>query len=422
MQDPLKLSYCSECGEARVPHPLYKAQFYINPVMDALVRPLDRMTAALTRSFLRHDLDRYVLPICRTLARMRLGTLKDSLDPRDSIRTKSLFEGAAAAGVTLYEFRLFNFGEDGIFIARRGSMTLVFTTMPRPRLFRSPSLQWMDDKGILKPFLLAHSIPTAAGGVASTQRQARAIFDSIGPSVIVKPHKGTRGRHTTISIRTPEELAHAFAICKQISPYAIVEKELSGIVHRVTLIGGKPVAIIRRDYPHVIGDGVSTIEELLAKENTDPRRDDFAFYRIAHNERAEEALRKQSLAWSTIPAAGERVILNDKVSRLHGTVTVDVTDGVHPDNLELFERIGTVMGDPLIGVDFMIGDMARPWTEQPGCGLVECNAMPYIDLHHYVYEGKARNVAKALWEYVFDYGSYQKPRAIPGVVQPALKI
>jgi cyanophycin synthetase len=102
---------------------------------------------------------------------------------------------------------------------------------------------------------------------------------------------------------------------------------------------------------------------------------------------------------------GQQVILNDKVSRKHGTVIEDVTDHIHPENIALFEHIARELGDPLIGMDFMIGDMRKSWKEQPGAGVIECNAMPYIDLHLYPYSGKSRNVAGDLWRYVFTHSS-----------------
>jgi D-alanine-D-alanine ligase-like ATP-grasp enzyme len=405
MATATSLPYCTDCGEARVAHGLNKSQFQVGEILDLLAQPLVPMGKRLTDLLLTLQIDRAVLPVMRVLAKRGLGTLSQEFDERDTIRTKALFDGAKLAGVTLYQFRLFDTDHDGIFVATKGEQQLVFLTMPRPRGFNSPSLDWMDDKGELKRFLLAHDFPTAQGGVARTRAQALAIFDRIGPPLITKPHHGTRGRHTTIGIHTREALERAFEIANQISPQVIVERELTGIVHRVTLIGMRSAAIARRDYPCVTGDGVSTLTELLEIENRDPRRDEFAFYKIQPNERAVAQLEAQQLDWDSVPEKGRRVILNDKISRLHGTVTFDVTDIAHPDNVALFDRLGELLGDPVVGVDFMIGDITKPWHEQPGAGLVECNAMPYIDLHHYPFEGAPRPIAKDLWDFVFARGA-----------------
>ena len=399
------LPYCSDCGEARVPHALYKFQSRAEHLMEYVEIFFNKLGEKSYPRFIHLNLDHYVIIFFEWLAKMGLATLVFDTDPRDSIRTKSLFEGARTAGVDLRQFRIFNIGDNGTFIARKGGKELLFAVMPRPRNFVSPSLAWMDDKGLLKTFLMPRGIPTADGGVATTEAEALTIFDRIGPPVITKPYRTSRGIHTTLNIETRDGLRTAFHIAKQVTPYVIVEKELQGIVYRVTLIGGKVSGVVKRDYPLVLGDGQSTVRELLDVENENPLRDNFAFFKIAPNDRAEVQLKRQRLTWDSIPKINEHVILNDKVSRRHGTVTIDETDETHPENNALFEKIAHELGDPLIGVDFMIGDMSRSWKEQPGSGLIECNAMPYIDLHHYPYKGKPRDVAKDLWDYVFSYHS-----------------
>ena len=67
----------------------------------------------------------------------------------------------------------------------------------------------------------------------------------------------------------------------------------------------------------------------------------------------------------------------------------------------LFRKIGAFLGDAVVGVDFIIGDITRSPIDQNRYGVVECNAMPYIDLHHYPFEGKPRPVAQELWKLCF---------------------
>lgn len=53
-----------------------------------------------------------------------------------------------------------------------------------------------------------------------------------------------------------------------------------------------------------------------------------------------------------------------------------------------------------------IGDYM--WNEQQRVGILECNGLPFIDLHHYPFEGKPQNVAGALWDIVFPDSSPEK--------------
>lgn len=398
--------YCEECGEAPVPHRLEK----FSQTLDDMMFRFD-----LTRGlfvFFERTVTRLVINLVpvhtvelflEIFVDFRLLTKSAKPLPDDNTRTLALYEGAIAKNIRLTQYKLLGKVPVALVaVTKDGSKRRVaFTVIPRPLGFNSPSLEWMDDKGILKEKMRESNIPHADGGTARTFLEALAIFKRLNSSVIIKPHRGSRGRHTTLDIRTPEELKRAFDIGMEITTAVVVEKYLHGTVHRVTLVGGEPVAIARREYPHVIGDGVHTVDELIDIENKNPMRNGVHFRALDKAHRAKEALRKQNLTNSSVPEKGRLVIINDKNSRLHGTVTEDVTDTVHEDNIKLFKRFADMLGDPIVGVDFMIDDMTRPWTEQPDAGVLECNAMPFIDVHHKVISGRTINVAAYLWDVIF---------------------
>ena len=66
----------------------------------------------------------------------------------------------------------------------------------------------------------------------------------------------------------------------------------------------------------------------------------------------------------------------------------------------MLKHVGRFLKDPLVGVDFIIGDVTKSWKEEKHCGIIECNSLPFIDLHHYVMFGKPQNVAGKLWDLV----------------------
>ena len=93
--------------------------------------------------------------------------------------------------------------------------------------------------------------------------------------------------------------------------------------------------------------------------------------------------------------------LNQKVSRSYGATTSDMTQITHPENTKLFEKIARVLGDSLVGIDFIISDISKSWMEQKRCGVIECNSLPFLDLHHYPFVGMPRDAAGALLDAVF---------------------
>ena len=139
----------------------------------------------------------------------------------------------------------------------------------------------------------------------------------------------------------------------------------------------------------------------MEKENQNPKRHDGIFHEIAQDLDAEVELTRQRLSWDAVPTKGRFVALNQKVGRGQGGSNTEMLPKVHPENVKLFEKLAKVLGDPLVGVDFIMQDVEKPWTEQKLCGAIECNSLPFLDLHHMPLYGDALDPSSALWDIVF---------------------
>jgi cyanophycin synthetase len=131
-----------------------------------------------------------------------------------------------------------------------------------------------------------------------------------------------------------------------------------------------------------------------------PARKGPYFHPIQLDQAAEKELVWQHLNIESIPSQGQRVTLNQKINWGVGGTTADVTDDVHPDNIELFETVAHVLRAPIVGIDFIISDISRSWKDTERCGIIECNSMPFFDNHHLPFEGRPRNVAARIWDMV----------------------
>ncbi|MEN9560831.1 MAG: hypothetical protein RIQ56_104 [Candidatus Parcubacteria bacterium] len=398
---------CLECGDAPISH--RSARFTDQTAKIIAKLPLSQQLNTLAlkigaqirsnRTFLS-----FAKNLLERLVSIGMVTKASLPNSSHSTRTLALYEGAKATNVTLIQYKLGSATLCYCAEKNDGSGRMIFFLLiPRPLGYNYEPVEWMDDKGILKKRLADAGLPHAPGGTADSFEQALHVFKSLGSSVVVKPHEGSRGRHTTLDVRTPEELKRAVEIAFEVTTEVVIEKYLKGIVHRVSLAGGEPVAVARREYPHVIGDGTHTLDELISLENQKPYRDGSFFKPLDREYRVQETLNKQGkgLTLLSIPKKGEKVILSDKNSRLHGTLTEDVTDTVHPENMKLFRRLAEVLDDPVVGVDFMCADVSKPWHEDASFGFLECNSMPFIDVHHRVVSGKTINVAAYVWDAVF---------------------
>ena len=99
-----------------------------------------------------------------------------------------------------------------------------------------------------------------------------------------------------------------------------------------------------------------------------------------------------------MPRFGEKIIVGTKIGRSQGGTNVDVTDEVHLENKKLFLDIAKYLKDPLIGLDFIIEDIKKPWRGQMPCGTIEINTIPFLDLHMYPFSGTPRDLSGMLWD------------------------
>jgi len=390
---------CKDCEPAQVNHILLKTSSYLSLALKPVLKPLDHLFARVipNRSFAWFDIAGPL--VLRLFAWMRIGKLDTEIREHDSDRTKALWGEAKRRGIAMRQFRL-GVVKD-LFIAVHQGTTRCFDGLPRPIGPDALSLYWMDNKPVMREHFGAANIPIARGGSVFSEKAGLALFRALRKPVITKPHTGSRSRHTTIHIDTEEGFLRGFRNAKVLSPKVLIEEELEGFVFRGTLIGGKLQAVLRREPPHVIGDGKHSIHQLVELENSRPERTSKTFHPIATEEEAEEELVRQRFTWESVPEKGTFVPLSQKISRGIGASNTDVTDDVHPDNRELLEKIGALLDDPLVGVDFIMNDVGVSWKEQVRSGVIECNSLPFIDLHHYPLNGTPRNVAGALWDLIF---------------------
>jgi len=385
--------YCVDCGGAQVSHPI----IYISILLGALVEP---WTNWMGKIIPESSFDGIGPFLTKTLTFLKLGKITYKPSDDDSGRTRVLWEEAIKRGIEMYEFRLFGIGHD-IFVSKYKGDTRFFDVLPRPKDYDPRGLEWMDNKGKMKEHFEKAGIKVARGGVTHSIKHALKIFHSLNKPVITKPNLGSRSRHTTTHLNNDSDFLKAFKIARQLSPWVMIEEELSGYVFRGTLIGGKLIAVLRREPAYVIGDGIHNITELVEIENKNPLRQGPIFHQLKIDDEAIKELSNWGNTDRTIPKKDEIITLGQKTSRAVGGGITDMTDIVHPDNKIMLEKIAQVLNDPLIGVDFIMDDVSTSWRDQPRSGVIECNSAPFIDLHHFPLVGKKHNVARALWDIVY---------------------
>ena len=252
-----------------------------------------------------------------------------------------------------------------------------------------------SNKDETKRMLQDAAIPVASGITISSIGGVDDAIRKVGFPLVFKPLDGNHGRGISINIRSREDAIAAFEHAAKISRKVIVERFITGYDFRVLVIDNKMVAAALRDPAHVVGDGQLTIQQLIDKENTDPRRGyghENVLTLISVDRDTLDLLDKKGYTLETVPAKGEKVFVKSTANLSTGGTSVDVTDHVHPQNVFICERISKIIGLDICGIDIMAKNLSEPLNETGGV-ILEVNAAPGFRMHIAPSEGLPRNVA-----------------------------
>jgi cyanophycin synthetase len=262
------------------------------------------------------------------------------------------------------------------------------------------------DKDTTKSILEFHGVPVPSGGTCRNVDDAIEIANDIGWPVVVKPLDASQGRGIVTNIRSEDELRAAFEDAQKHRTTVVVERHLEGGDFRLLVINKKFVAAAQRVPAHVAGDGVKTIAELVEITNTDPRRGEShekVLTRIQIDCMSERLLQRRGMTADSVPKSGEIVYLKTTANLSTGGTAIDVTDRVHPANIELAERIACLVDLDIAGIDVVAPSVETPIDENGG-GIVEVNAAPGFRMHLAPTEGKPRPVGEAVVDMLFPPG------------------
>ncbi|MGB9108299.1 MAG: Mur ligase family protein, partial [Telluria sp.] len=259
-----------------------------------------------------------------------------------------------------------------------------------------------SDKQLTKTLLDQAGCPVPAGDTVTTLAQAQRIARRLGV-VTVKPLDANQGKGVTTNCATPDDVERAFEFARKYGRHVIVEEFLRGRDYRVLVTGRKVAAASWRRPPHVIGDGVHTVGQLVEIENRNPARGDGhtnILTRIPVDELALQVLASQGHTLDTVLPEGVSVDLRGNANLSTGGTAEDVTDLLPEETREICIRAARTIGLDVAGIDIVCEDIAQPLHGQRG-GIIEVNAAPGIRMHQYPSRGTARDAGAAIVDALF---------------------
>jgi len=263
-----------------------------------------------------------------------------------------------------------------------------------------------SNKEETKRILQDAAIPVAKGTTLIYEEDIESVVEKIGFPLVFKPLDGNHGKGASINVKTLEAAIEAFHHAKKYSRKIIVERFITGHDFRILVINNRFTAAALREPAHVVGDGILSIQELIDKENLDPRRGyghENVLTEISVDKETRDQLNKLEYTLDTILPEGEKCYVKGTANLSTGGTSTDVTDIVHPHNIFIFERIARVIGLDICGVDIMASNLSEP-LEVSGGVVLEVNAAPGFRMHLAPANGLPRNVAAPVIDMLYPIG------------------
>jgi cyanophycin synthetase len=263
-----------------------------------------------------------------------------------------------------------------------------------------------QDKQLTRSLLQAVGVPVPDGRPVASAEDAWEAAVELGPPVVVKPQYGNHGRGVATDLSTREQVLQAYEAARAEGSSIMVERFIPGVDHRILVIGDRVVAAALREPAQVVGDGRSTIQELVDEVNKDPRRSDghaTVLSYIKLDPIGLTVLAEQRCTPDSVPVAGRHVLIRRNGNLSTGGTATDVTDRIHPEAAARAVDAARAVGLDIAGVDIVCTDIARPLEAQRGA-VVEVNAGPGLRMHLEPSAGKPRPVAEAILSLLFPEG------------------
>lgn len=259
------------------------------------------------------------------------------------------------------------------------------------------------DKEDTKYLLEQAEVEVPRGDIISREGSLEDACRYVGYPLVIKPIDGNHGRGITVDINSYEDALEAFKVAKEVSRRVIVEKYITGEDYRLLVINNIFVAAAKRTPAHVVGDGKSTIEELVEEVNKDPRRGyghEKVLTAITINDLTKTIIADAGYTVDSVLKEGEQLILKDTANLSTGGTAEDVTDIIHPANVSMAERISKIIDLDICGIDVMTSDISQPLSDTSGA-VLEVNAGPGFRMHLAPTTGLPRNVAAPVVDKLF---------------------
>lgn len=233
-----------------------------------------------------------------------------------------------------------------------------------------------DDKSITRRIVAEAGVCVPEQLTTAAPMEEIVAFLKRHGRLVVKPARGEQGRGISVGISSLDELEAAIIEARSVSNEVLIEECVEGEDLRLVVINYKVVAAAVRRPATVMGDGKSTILQLIETQSRRRAAATGGESRIPCDAETERTVRAAGLEMESVLPAGQELKVR-RTANLHTGGTIhDVTDVVHPLLVEAGVKVARAIDIPVVGVDLMTrSPMAPDYT------FIEANERPGLANH-----------------------------------------
>ncbi|GFZ96715.1 CapA family protein [Nesterenkonia alkaliphila] len=253
----------------------------------------------------------------------------------------------------------------------------------------------IKDKYLTKTFLQKSGARSPEGYLASTAEEAVGILQRMGRPVVVKPRAGDRGRAVTVNVQEEQAARVAFERAENdASGGVLVEEYIKGVEYRCLVTQDECMSVVNRAQAYVVGDGRSTIEQLINDKNKIRRENPYLHKKlIPTDEDTARYLSQQDLRLNSVPEPGIEVFVRPVGNFSQGSDVVECSDTVSEDLKHTAVKAAqAIPGMTWAGVDVVVS------SESGLAYVLEVNSNSGIGSHHFPMKGEAKDIAERIWK------------------------
>ena len=257
----------------------------------------------------------------------------------------------------------------------------------------SSGLQYIvNDKYVAKSIMQKNGISVPEGiainATINVDSLNKIIEEYSNTPIVIKPKSTNFGTGITIFQKgaNQEQIKRAIEYSFKFDDTVLIENYVKGKEYRFLVIDNKCVTVTWRRNASVVGDGKSTIENLIAAKNNEPWHK-FMHSQIKSDNELKEYFLKNKMSMNDIPKAEERVTLRGNSNVSSGGESIDMTDIMPQYFKGVAERVSKCFNAKICGVDIIIDDMKKEEYK-----VLEVNSNPGIYIQRWPYEGKEHRI------------------------------